>query len=323
MTLLVKDYLGKRGKKGDIGIEIEVEADLPLPQINTEHWKTQAEGSIRDGVEYVTTGPLTLVDKTRAIKYLASKLDTKALKIKEDSPRTSVHVHKNILYHTPIEYWTTACAYWLTEELLFDFCGDYRKGNLFCLRLSDAEGVIKYCINDLKKDLPFHSFNNNDCIRYAGQNLAATAKFGSLEYRGMRFTLDPDRLDKWTSEINTLHTKSKEYHSPATLMDAFFKNDKKKDFLETLYSPEFVYDLTKVKGWEEKLERNEGILCELAYYHDWTAWQSKIEKYRNSITDEQSKIKTGPNDQFTIRYNEIAATIQNTTAPLAMPEAGR
>ena len=68
--------------------------------------------------------------------------------------------------------------------------------------------MIKYCISDLKKDLPFHSFNNNDCIRYAGQNLAATAKFGSLEYRGMKFTLDPDKLDKWTTELDILHTRS-------------------------------------------------------------------------------------------------------------------
>ena len=310
MTLLVKDYLGKRGRKGDIGIEIEVEASNPLPNINTEHWSTKAENSIRDGVEYVTTGPLSLGDKTRAIKYLVSKLDTKALKIKEESPRTSVHVHKNILYHTPTEYWTAATAYWLTEELLFDFCGDYRKGNLFCLRLSDAEGVIKYCISDLKKDLPFHSFNNNDCIRYAGQNLAATAKFGSLEYRGMKFTLDPDKLDKWTTELDILHTRSKLYKSPATLLDDYFASSKKEDFLKSLYSSSFVYDLTKTKDWQEKLERNEGILCELAYYHDWSTWQDKIEKHRKSISDEDAKIKVRPDDSLGVRINTTAPIIR-------------
>lgn len=279
MNYLVKDYLGKKGKKGNIGIEIEVEAAEALPEVKNDSWVSHHEGSLRalGNMEYVTNGPLVISEVPKALKDIYTLL--KPYKVDHKSHRASVHVHSNVLYHTPIQYWNMAVSYWLTEELLFDFCGDNRKGNCFCLRLNDAEGVIKHCLEDLRSDTPFRRMGGRDQIRYSGQNLEATSKFGSIEYRGMSFTLDPEKISTWTTGIHDLNVNSKDFKSPDLLMDSYFSSDPE-DFLSRLFNKDFVNILTKSPLWKEKLQENEGILCELAYVHDWEKWVSRIEKKR-------------------------------------------
>lgn len=301
MGLLVKDYLGKKGRKGNIGIEIEVEADQPLPVIKGETWISKPEGSLRkNGMEYLTNGPLSITEISSAISSLNKHL--KGYKIDHKSPRTSVHMHANVMYNTPVQYWTMATAYWLTENLLFDFCGDYRKGNCFCLRLSDAEGVIPYCIADLKSDLPFKKLST-DNIRYGGQNLAATGKFGSIEYRGLSFTLDADRISTWANAIYDLNLNSRDFKSPDALLDTYFRDEPTK-FLSRIFSRKFCEVLQKSRNWQDKLDDNAGILCELAYHHDWDKWSAKIEKNASKVKIEEIKYDDIPDGPI-IRVNQV------------------
>jgi hypothetical protein len=275
VNYLVKDFLGKRGKKGDLGIEIEVEGE-GLPQDNLGIWVPKADRTLgAGGIEYVTSSPVLVSEKRAAINFLADSL--MKFKTVENSHRASVHVHSNFLYNTPTQYWTSATAYWLVENLLFNFCDPYRKGNCFCLRLADAEGVLKTVFDDLKRDYPFTKIGTDD-IRYAGQNLAATAKFGSIEYRGMSFTLDKEKLDTWTSELFNLNSKVNKFaSSPSDLMDKYLAKGPG-NFLREIFGPSFVSQLTKQKGWEDELEKNEGAVVELAYFHDWKDWQEKINR---------------------------------------------
>ena len=272
--LLVKDFIGKRGKSGDIGIEIEVEAHDELPDIKTKEWTSKKEGSLRvGGKEYVSNGPLVISSTPRHLKFLSDSLSK--CKIIHDSPRASVHMHLNVMYKTPVQYWTQVCAYWLTENLLMDFCGEYRKGNSFCLRLLDAEGVLRYAHNDLKQSLPFASLHN-DAIRYCGQNLKATYKFGSIEYRGMEFTIDPNKLYTWANQLYLLGLNTKDFANPARFMDEYFLNDGSKEFLSKIFDKDFVSTITKSDNWKDRLEINEGVICELAYVHDWDRWERNI-----------------------------------------------
>lgn len=278
--LLVKDFIGKKGKKGDIAFEIEVEPKDAGNLPNVEGWDAKADHSLRNGgLEYTMRGPSVITEVPKVLESLTTTLSKYSLI--ENSSRASVHAHRNVLYYSPIQYWVSVCSYWLTEELLFDFCGDYRKGNSFCLRLSDAEGVLHYAHEDLRKELPFLSLHN-DNIRYAGQNLKATWQFGSLEYRGMKFTLDKKKLGLWANALYDLGLNSKDFASPARLMDEYFMSDGSKEFLTKIYNKEFVELITSQRDWQDKLKANEGSLCELAYVHNWDAWRDRItEAYKD------------------------------------------
>ncbi len=77
---------------GDVGVEIEVEAKYPLPQVNTPVWSTHTDGSLRDyALEYVTK-PIKIKDVPSAIQFLKTAIEPSAPK---RSVRAGVHVHVN------------------------------------------------------------------------------------------------------------------------------------------------------------------------------------------------------------------------------------
>lgn len=274
-----------------IGIELEVEFLEAAPIIETKNWRSKREGSLRYyGAEFVNPSPICLSKKRTLIEGLLKTI--RKVPLIEDSPRTSIHVHVNVLDYTPVQVWTAACAYWILENLLFKYCGKEREGNLFCLRLCDAQGVIDYILHDLtlssKTDRPFTSFRG-DAVRYAGLNINAVPKFGSLEFRGMRGAVDATIMDTWSTEMyNIINNAATKYKDPEDLMDTFFKSDKK-DFMKTLLSSDFVDLLISLdKTWKDLVDSNTGIVMGIAYFHDWSTWGNTVDKIRQKRTDRTS-----------------------------------
>lgn len=294
--MLVKDLIGKRSKIGDVGIEVEVEAGAVLPDIETKPWSTKTDGSLRGGVaggakEYYTQGPIPVNDqKLSRIKRLTDELDVKKYKIFEDTNRTSVHVHVNCLELRPTQVWTAACAYWLFEDAFMSYCGDIRKGCMYCLRLRDAEAVVHTAINNIEADIPIFGLAGADRIRYCSQNLMALGQFGTLEYRGMRGTLDPNVIDTWSTMVYNIVNKSAVFRTPSELMDYYWRNGGPA-VLRQLTTEEHYGILTKGEPkWEELAEENATNLFELAYAVDWDVWEASRKERFNKI----SATKSGP-----------------------------
>lgn len=273
----VKELVGFK-KAGDLGIELEVEGTEPLPVIEDDPWQSQGDESLRGfGMEYYTSRPITM-DGTK--QATIAKLITELLKnkgINHNSPRTSVHVHVNILNHTPVQLWTAVFTYWLLDNLLIKYCGpEKREGNLFCLTLKTAEGLLEYVKQDLRRPIPFECFRD-DHLRYASQNLNAIRKFGSVEYRGMRGVVDTGIIDRWSTELYNIVHKSKQFKNPEDMLDTYQKIGTQ-DFLGRLLSREFVDQLRTYRGWEKAVQENAGLICELCYYHDWDKWMARVNK---------------------------------------------
>ena len=198
--------LSKSPPKGLIGIEIEVESTEPIPESDTESWVSKQDTSLRyHGMEFVSRAPIGVDECEKALNFLMKKLNKH--KIIHNSPRTSVHVHYNVNNYTLNQYWTACFAYWFVEDLLFKVCGETREGNLFCLRLRDAEGVLSYVEQELSVSAyknVFRYLNNNENIRYSALNLCATPLFGSLEVRSMRGVYDTQIIVDWVKLLSTL-----------------------------------------------------------------------------------------------------------------------
>lgn len=276
-NVLVKEILGWKSR-GDLGIELECEGTSPLPVLNTAPWTSKGDDSLRGhGMEYVTERPISC-DGTK-LGHIRTLTDVLAAHggVVQDSPRTSLHVHVNVLDHTPLQLWTAVATYWLVENLLFQYCGsEEREGNLFCLPLNKAEGVLKYVYQDLKGTIPFDQFYE-DRVRYGGINLNAITKFGSVEFRGMRGVTDPTIIDTWSTELYNVMHKSKRFSSPEHMLDTFLAMSAG-SFLDLIFSPSFTGTLKTYKGWEKKLKENAALLCEFCYVHDWDKWYKKTVK---------------------------------------------
>lgn len=189
-------------------------------------WNFHEEGSLRFyGIEYVSDGPVPLEKVPQHLKVLQKCLETSfALSAFTSSIRTSVHVHFDVSLMTILNVVNFAAVYWLVEDFLSDFCGEARKGNLFCLRSRDAESVYY----SLASALSIHCWPEADIfqnsMRYASVNLSAVRKFGSLEFRLMRGTTSFGDIQLWIDALEEVRQFSLKFKDPLQLRKYLFDN---------------------------------------------------------------------------------------------------
>ena len=317
--LTIKDILGK-DIKGDVGIELEAEfgaARAPMPQ--TGDWLAKPEGSLRGtAMEYVSAFPFKADKNLRSkIDHLCTIVNAPAARVDKDSSRTSVHVHVNVLDLTPTQLLTFGCAYWIIENALFNYCGPKRKDNLFCLRLRDAEAVIETIYHGLDSKRFLESLNT-DRIRYCGINWNAVPKFGSLEFRGMRGTTDPEVMYTWSSELNHLKlVTTKLFENPSELFDRYANSDKT-EFLYSLVGEKFGNTLVSYPNWTEGMDRNVETLCGLAYAKDWKQWSTIFSPYVKKDINPRANLARPARDERDV-MNEPALQWDDFDDPVPQP----
>jgi hypothetical protein len=209
-------------QSGEIGLEIECEG-MNLFETPVSWWTCHQDGSLRavkdhPPVEYVLRKPISREDVPTALSYLSKKLKETGSTISE-SHRTSVHVHLNCQRLTLKQIYQIWCLYTVFEEILVDFSGPDRPGNLFCLSSKQAE----YQVHVLEQAIQSENFNEmfSDSIRYTSCNTASLGKFGSLEFRSMRGTVDQGLIQAWVDLLCLIRDKALEYDSPKDIVDDF------------------------------------------------------------------------------------------------------
>lgn len=225
MSKVFKEFQLGQKVSGDLGIEIEVEgARLPYTE---EWWRNEQDGSLKgeETREYVLDTPQSLEGVKAALDYLDAMYKNYKSRV-DDTVRAGVHVHVNCQDLSLTELYTFMCVYLTLENVLVHWCGEYREGNLFCLRATDAEyllKVIKYstvlngynCGRRLRED--FH----RDELRYSSMNLKALGDYGSVEFRAMRGTRDLNLIYKWAETLLGLREYAKTLKSPVEVIDRF------------------------------------------------------------------------------------------------------
>ena len=220
----IYEILGLNTVKGEYGIEIEAEG-RNLELADTPTWRSEDDPSLR-GVfpesrcEWVLRQPILFKDVRKALKEINDIQKAATLKF---SFRTSCHVHMNVQQMTYPQVLNVIYAYLLIEEPLLNYCGDVRKGNRFCLRARDAEGLL-WTLREVFSGNPHDLVNfPNNSIRYAAINLEAITKYGSLEFRSMRGTLDQEVLNNWVGMLNNLKQYALSKESPEQIHEEFRK----------------------------------------------------------------------------------------------------
>lgn len=236
------EILGQNRIKGDVGIEIEVEGKALTDNVDPR-WNATVDGSLRgENREYVLRKPLPVAEVKDVLESLQKNLKEAGSKL-SFSFRTSVHVHVNVQDLTFPQYLNFLYAYFLLEEPLMTFCGKERKGNRFCLRLQDAEGMLDI-YNKLftRGEEAFHDIPPNQ-VRYSAMNIEATMKYGSLEFRGMRGNLEVDVIETWVKALCYLREFAKSVDNPTKVYDLYAEMEAQgfMDHVLKELSPRFYY----------------------------------------------------------------------------------
>lgn len=253
--------------KGEVGIEVEV-VGRHLPQ-EVVGWKVEHDDSLRaGGLEYVLKGPKSRDKLDLYLSRLEKKLNEDGVTV-GDSVQAGVHVHINVQELSVDQMYTFLCMYLMLESLLVKTCGDGAEGNLFCLRACDAEYLIHLITKARRSDRL--DYLNTDNIRYASCNVMALFKFGSLEFRAFRTDKNFDGLRTWVGTLLQLKDASKNYGSPAELIESFSVGDYD-TFLRTVlgeYAEQYINSPHK----NELMKEGMRLAQDIAY-----AKPSKVEK---------------------------------------------
>jgi hypothetical protein len=202
-----------------IGLEIEVEG-RNLPKAIFQNWTVHNDGSLRgeDNCEYVLREPQSRKNIEKSLDYLEELFKANAAVIDPESDRTSVHVHLNVQGKTWTELFTFWSLFTVIEDLSYELCGTERRGNLFCLRVKDCEGMIHSVVNSIERDeTPFY----NGEYRYAGCNMQSINKFGSIEFRGMHGTVDKREILDWIDFLICCLKASEKFDNPHEVVKRF------------------------------------------------------------------------------------------------------
>lgn len=207
-----------RRRPGEVGIEIEVEGD-GLYKGKMVYWKAIRDGSLRgkDNAEYVLSAPVKRKDVTKVLQYFRKTMIKNLCVLDLSSQRTSVHVHINVQDIDFTQIINYFCLYSIFEDALVKWCGANREGNLFCLRLKDASYLIDHVANIVATG-SWYGFGSND-IRYASINMAAIHKYGSMEFRAMRGTVDIGIINTWVCMLLQLKDKACLFNNAKSIIE--------------------------------------------------------------------------------------------------------
>lgn len=258
---------------GDVGIEFELEF-LTEQQwdINPKAWEVSSdEHSLRNkGYEIIASSPM-------AMSALDPLITTLCDNINQRSPiecnRTSTHVHLNMLKDTILQVLNCIVVYWLLETPLTRLCGEEREGNHFNLRLKDAEAMVPVLCESLASENVLDYLT--DRVRYAGLNMNALLKFGSLEFRSMRGTTDASLVLSWTKGLHHMCSVAKTFGTPAQVFDTFL-DCTREQFVRKFLPDDLATQVLAVPGYEQMMDESASIVCALAYAQDWIPWQQNL-----------------------------------------------
>lgn len=266
MAVVFKEFQLNRREAGDVGVEIEVEG-YALPRCE-QWWRNEEDGSLKgeETREYVLDGPKSLADVRRALDYLDGLYRSYNSRV-DDTVRAGVHIHINCQQLTITQLYNFITVYLILENVLVHWCGEYREGNLFCLRASDAEyllGQLKASTRDTKRQLRtrFH----RDELRYASINLKALGDYGSVEFRAMRGTRDLDLIYQWAEVLLGLREFAKTFDNPTHILQQF-SLDGSQAFIEAALGKN--YRSFSCEGERQMLIEGMRNAQDVAYSTDW------------------------------------------------------
>lgn len=230
----VGEVVGK-GRKltNHFGVEFELEGEN-LPK-DVPGWDITRDGSLRgNGLEYVTSAPYTLEATMKAIEEIERA--TAKSKI-NNSGYAGTHVHVNVSDMSITKMFNFALLYLALEDVIASkYFGEGRKGNLFCLCVSDAEAIINYVYDAaVKGDL---TILNTDDIRYSSLNFSSLFKHGTLEFRGQDGIGDFKRAKEWVLFLSSLKACSAKFEDPVNMLMVSSQTDGR-------FAEEFLGELTE------------------------------------------------------------------------------
>lgn len=276
--MFIRDFCSVNKQTGEVGIEIEVEGD-DLPY-SVNGWRKEEDGSLRgESGEFVLEDPCPRGHVHARLSDVYNAYEECETYIKP-STRQSVHVHINIQDMTITQVYTFILTFIIFEELMVDYCGEGRTGNLFCLRAKDA-GYFLHTLADSASARRFTRLAT-DTLRYSAVNVASLFKYGSLEFRSMRGGTDQATLELWIKMLLAIKDYAMLKGDPKDLA-VDFKDMDVEAFIDLVFKQHS--HVLKKDGYERSIREGARLIKMVAYSGDWEGLTAeKVKEKKQPIT---------------------------------------
>jgi hypothetical protein len=201
----VEALTGRKAREGFLyGVELELEGyNVGMEGVPSKNWKRVEEGSLRgEAIEYVFTVPCAYDEAIARVNKLFDTMQKCNVQLK-NSYRTSTHVHLNFSDKLGKQVINFFILHTILEELLSYYCGESRKGNLFCLSTRDAEELVNMFERCVFNHGCYREFSND--VRYQSCNLAALNKYGTIELRSMRGANTAKEVNEYLEIVKSMY----------------------------------------------------------------------------------------------------------------------
>lgn len=202
---LMKETVSKqfalKSPKGVFGIEIETEgAGLP-PGMITKFFEGKQDGSLRNGMEYVSK-VLPADAVAERVDELRACLNTFGARI-APTYRSSTHIHMNFCDRTFRDVLGMTVLWALVEPVVFRLMPPGRDGSLFCVSSYDSgelsDFTDRFC-DEIGKGFKHNGFAPRG--KYSSLNLTRLGHghdpaLGTLEFRVFPSSLDGTQIQEW------------------------------------------------------------------------------------------------------------------------------
>lgn len=260
---------------GQVGIEIELEGNKFKKEYVVSPWAYVEDHSLRgeDNAEYILRSPIQFDEVPESVRTLWDMIEDYGT-VLDDSNRTSVHVHLNFGQAYKDRVCCFVSLFYIVEEILMEWCGDHRIGNLFCLRGKDAPGIVTK-IRDFLSDDERGVSAVSEGLHYANLNIHALAKLGSIEIRGMRGAMDPETVITWVSILERIYKLSNTYDDPRQICEGL-SGQGPLQFVKHILGEHYELVRAGISFTDQQVTQSawEGIRLaqDLCYCRDWSKY---------------------------------------------------
>lgn len=230
-----RESFGPAGRQ-ILGVEIEVE-NLPrgigyYEDLLHPAWGVKTDNSLRGAAAEFITNPMRAEELLPTLRRF---YEATGFTQQNFTDRCSIHVHANVQDFTVDQLACLTLMYQTVEDIFFEFVGQYRDTNLYCIPWSQCRMSYKIVPRMFRGDGHFV-----ECLRgwqkYTALNLLPVTVQGTVEFRHMHGSADLEKIKTWVLLISNLM-----YAAKSTSFD------------ETLNTIKDLNTSSQYQGWFEKL----------------------------------------------------------------------
>jgi Putative amidoligase enzyme len=180
-----------------VGLELEIEGWNDDYERAFRGFRFETDGSLRNnGIEAITL-PL----KSKHVPYLLTTFfKNKGITERNYSGRCSTHVHVDAQQLTIEQVQSVCLLYQTLERVLFDFIGNDRDNNIFCVpwyQCSISQDFVRKFANDA-------NYTTRSWQKYTALNILPLRSQGTLEFRHLEGTCDVTRITNWLNILGCI-----------------------------------------------------------------------------------------------------------------------